>query len=131
MSTYDARSSASRFRSAKTAASLIASWKHQPLEDMTQSPPAVLTQIQPTDGSPLISFSHQVHSSESPSCTTPIPATQTTRRSTTPSTSTNLKQTSYRRPLSDNTPAILPPSPKRLKFIEEDIDGRIEKSKKG
>jgi len=118
MSTYDL-SSASRFRS-KTVPSLITSWKQQPRETMTQSPPA-MSQIQPTEMA-----HYRLHSKFEILRCYPITC-YTNHQEIYYSIDVIYQSKTYQRPLSDNTPGILPPSPKRLK----DIDKKIKKIKKG
>jgi len=131
MESFDASRSPARFITATTSASLIQHWKAK-----TQSQSTSLGQIPSPVASPTLS--------PSPTCLTPVQC-NIQQSASTPcivrdTTSTSLSNQQYRasenhrnrRQFSDgSTSAILPPSPKRLKFIKNDIDEHIEKAKKG
>ena len=139
MGSFDANKSSTRFCTATTPATLIECWQ------ITKSPstqiisssasipsPTYLTPVQsrstltlvqsistPTSVLSRSTPTHAVQSRSTPSLT----ASNTTGRQ-------HLRCLDNQQRYSDGG-AILPPSPKRLKFINNDIDEQIEKAKKG
>ena len=127
MRSFDARRSAARFSTATTPALLMESWRDK-------GPPAPLCQTQSPNTS---ATSTQSLSSLSPSCLTPrstsTPTVSRNERSRSGGQGSENRDPASRRRHSDSSSAsaILPPSPKRLKFISNDLDEQIEKAKKG
>ena len=123
MRSFDARRSAARFSTATTPALLMESWRAPAPLCQTQSPNTSAT-------------STQSLSSLSPSCLTPqstiTPTVIRNERSRSGGQGSENRDPASRRRHSDSSAsAILPPSPKRLKFISNDLDEQIEKAKKG
>jgi len=130
MKNYDASKSEQRFRKATTAALLISSWNNRD-QNATAAPlSSALSIIQPSTSSPTsISFTGSTTLHSATSTVNQVCRQQLNSQSQLISPFQSLP--TDRRPRCETTPAILPPSPKRLKYIEDSIDERIERFKKG